>query len=506
MSEPSRVELPHSPSRGECFELVIEELSLEGHGSASMPALVGPQGEPKDYTFHVRKAVPGDRVLAQVEGRRRRTITAHIAELIEPSTMRIEPRCRHFGRREVAGEGCGGCALQSLSYRHQLATKEKAIKRLMQARGVDPGLVMPIIGQDEPWYYRNKMEFSFGDTVDREFAFGLYPKGYRYEVLNLEECYLESEFVSELLPKVRLWAVSHGLEPYLNRGGSGFLRTVTVREGKRTGQRLIELTTTHDPEALFDGELVAAEEIAEAFCQFIQGAAAEIGGELTSVYWTQQRAVRGKPTRFFEHHLFGERLLVEEMHLPDDQVLEFEIHPRAFFQPNSLQAEVLYAQVLEKTGLRETGADDAHVLDLYCGTGTIGLCMAPYAHKVVGIELQPDAVDNARANARRNGIDNVTFFAGDVAEVLASDAFQAEVPRVDLVVVDPPRNGLLEGALARLVAIDAPRIVYVSCNPQALAGDLAQLSEAGYAVEVVQPVDMFPHTYHVESVALLVRR
>ncbi|WP_168210602.1 23S rRNA (uracil(1939)-C(5))-methyltransferase RlmD [Persicimonas caeni] len=498
-----RPHLPHSPRHGETFELEIDGLSLKGLGTAAFPCVVGPQEESKDYTMQVRKAVPGDRVRVSVERRKKRTITARIDEILEPSPMRIEPRCKHFGRREVRGEGCGGCTLQLMSYRHQLANKERIIKGLMQGRGVDPGHVMPIIGQDEPWYYRNKMEFSFGDTADREFALGLYPKGYRYEVLNLDECYLQSEFVSEFLPKVRQWAIERGLAPYQGNKDEGFLRTLTIREGKRTGERMIELTTTHDETALCDGKEMAAADIAQMFCGFVVFACEQMGESVSSLYWTQHRAVRGEPTRFIEHHLYGSPVLVEQMHLPDDQVLSFEIHPRAFFQPNTLQAEVLYAQVLEKTGLRDAERGKARVLDLYCGTGTIGLCMAPYAKHVVGIELQPDAVDNARQNAGQNGIDNVTFFAGDVGDVLSQDDFKKAAGAVDIVVVDPPRAGLLPEAREQLKQIDAPRLVYVSCNPKALARDLAELCEFGYTIETIQPVDMFPHTYHVENVALL---
>ncbi len=501
-----RPQLPHSPRHGEEFDVAIDHLSAEGLGVAPFQVLVGPQRLEKDYVMHVRKAVPGDRVRVAVERRKKKVITAHIAEVLEPSRMRIEARCKHFGRREEPGKGCGGCTLQSLSYRHQLANKERTIKQLMSARGIDPGLVYPIIGQDEPWYYRNKMEFSFGDTAAREFALGLYPKGYRYEVLNLDECFLESSFVSEFLPRLRRWAVELGLEPYSNKHGTGFLRTLTIREGKRTGQRMLELTTTHDEEASCAGERVTADEVARRFCEFVVDTAADMGAQVSSIYWTQQRVVRGEPTRFIEHHLHGSPVLVEQMKLPGDQVLSFEIHPRAFFQPNTLQAERLYAEVLDKTGLRQAaqaGKPTARVLDLYCGTGTIGLCMAPYSAHVAGIELQPDAVDNAWENARQNGIDNVSFFAGDVGKVLQQDDFKEAAGAVDLVVVDPPRGGLLADAREQLRVIDAPRIVYVSCNPKALARDLVELVDFGYAIDSIQPVDMFPHTYHVENVVLL---
>lgn len=498
----NRPHLPHSPQSDEKFELDVTGLSLEGEGTASFPALVGPQKEPKDFVFYIRKAVPGDRVRVLVETRRKRRIICRIDEILESSDMRVEPRCKHFGRRELPGEGCGGCTLQSLSYRHQLASKERAVKQLISDAGIDPGLVRPVIGQDEPWFYRNKMEFSFGDTANREFALGLYPKGYRYEVLNLDECFLESTFSAQFVSRVRQWAIQNGLPPYINKKNEGFLRILMIREGKRTGERLVELMTTHRESALFQGSSRPAEDIADAFTGFALDAAQELGGELTSIYWTQQRAIRGEPTRFIEHHMHGQEMLREQMHLPGDQVLDFDIHPRAFFQPNTLQAEVLYAQVLQKTGLLEQGSDQT-VLDLYCGTGTIGMCMAPFAERVVGIEMQPDAVENARQNADLNNIENVEFFVGDVGDILKTDAFQAAAGKVDLVVVDPPRAGLLPDARKHMANMDARRLVYVSCNPKALARDLRELTAAGWSIDSIQPVDMFPHTYHIETVVLL---
>lgn len=500
-------ELAHAPRGGDLFELAIEDLSLDGLGTARLDVLVGPQRLARRYDFCVRNALPGDRVKAQVESRKRDKVTARITEFIEPSPMRIEPRCQHFGRREIPGKGCGGCTFQSLTYRHQLIVKERMVKRQVQSHGIDPGLVFPMIGVADPWYYRNKMEFSFGSDHNRDFALGLFPKGFRYQVLNLKECFLQSSFTSDFLPKFRDWAANLGLEPYRERAGTGFLRTLTIREGKRTGERMIELTTSQDETARCGGEWVDAREIARRYLEFVLATTEAF----TSIYWTQQHTARGTPTRFIEHHLHGKPTLTEAMHLPGGQILRFEIHPRAFFQPNTLQAEVLYAQVLQNTGLWQEGAppdeapQEARVLDLYCGTGTIAQCLAPFCAHVVGIELQPDAVDNARQNAARNGVTNTTFFAGDVAQVLQQDDFRQTAGHVDLVVVDPPRAGLLPQARAQLKQINPPRIVYVSCNPQTLARDLADLSKSGYRVEHIQPVDMFPHTYHIENVALLTR-
>lgn len=494
--------LPHSPRSGEFFEVEITGLSLKGEGTADYPAYVGPQRQVKPFVFCVRKALPGDRVRVCVETRRKRRVIGRIDELLEPSRMRIEPRCAHFGRRETPGKGCGGCTLQNLDYRHQLLNKERLVKYAMADAGVDPGLVAPVMGQEDPWYYRNKMEFSFGDDAQRRFSLGLYPRGYRYEVLNLTECLLQSRFVSTLLTRIRRWAIDQQLRPYDSRSGEGFLRTLTIREGKRTGERLLELTTSHHPTVQVRGQETPAEQVAGAFARFVVDLAEELDGAITSVYWTQQRAVRGEPTRFIEHHLHGLEVLHERLSLPDDHSLLFDIHPRAFFQPNTRQAEVLYATVLDMSGLRDANASHT-VLDLYCGTGTIGLCMAPYARKVLGVELQPDAVENARENARRNAITNARFFAGDVGETLHDVEFERAAGQVDVVVVDPPRAGLLPDARAHLAGLDAPRMVYVSCNPITLARDLRELKDQGWHVEAIQPVDMFPHTYHIENVARL---
>jgi 23S rRNA (uracil1939-C5)-methyltransferase len=504
-----RLELPRSPRPETFWTLEIEAFSVDGLGIAHLPARVGPQREAKDFEFHVRKAVPGDLVEVEVERRRGEHVDARLDTLVEPSSMRTEPRCQHFGRREVEGEGCGGCTFQSIDYRHQLAVKERAVTSSMVEHGVDPGLVRPVEGCDEPWHYRNNMEFSFGDTAEREFALGMYPTGYKYEVLNLDECYLQSPFTSALLPRVREWAIDHGVEPYINPKDEGFLRLLTVREGKRTGERLINLTTTHAPETSFDGESVPAESVAEAFGAFVLEVADDLDTETTSIYWTQKKAIQGQPTEFIDHHLHGKPMLEERLHLPGDEQLHFEIHPRAFFQTNTLQAEVLYEEVLEQAGLLEGDeTKDGCILDLYCGTGTIALCMAPYADRVVGVEMQPDAVDNARENAAHNDVDNATFLRGDVREVLDSEAFDTalEGSEPDLTIVDPPRSGLLEEARDHIDAIGTPRFVYVSCHPESLARDLADFQERGYEIECIQPIDMFPQTYHVENVVSLRRR
>ncbi len=507
------------PRPGDHIEITVDSLTVEGLGQAEFRYQLKGEPEPRSYTVFVRYGIPGDKLLVRIERSRRKRMSVVIERILEPSPLRIEPRCRHFGQRtaDEKEKGCGGCTLQSVSYRHQLALKERIVKKIMAEESIDPGLVFPVLGQDDPWFYRNKMEFSFGDDHNRDFALGLHPTGMRYDILSLEECFLESEFVSKLVKAVRIWADSQGYQPFLANPRTGFLRNLIVREGERSGERLVELITTDDETTQVGGKTVPARQAAQQFCDFLLSFAAEQNTSITSLYWTQFRNVPGEPTSYREHVMSGSLpVLHEEMHLPGGVQLRFEIHPRAFFQPNTLQAELLYATVLDRTGLtknpEKSSQKNVTVLDLYCGTGTIGMCLAPFAHRVIGIELQPDAVDNAKKNAALNQIENIEFFVGDVGKVLASPEFLESLSqsteglgRPDIVIVDPPRSGLLPDALTHLEALGAPRIVYVSCNPKSLARDLRLLRDAGYTFDAIQPVDMFPQTYHIENVVVLQR-
>lgn len=494
---------PHAPRRGDVEEVTVESLSHKGIGSATLRLLVGPQRDPRTYTLLIPRALPGDRVRVQLRKRRRNQVEAVITELLSPSPQRITPKCQHFGVFDEDTRGCGGCTLQTLSYEQQLTFKHRQITRLMKKHGLDEALVQPVIGLDDPWYYRNKMEFSFGDDPKGRFALGLHPPGRRYDILRLDACLLQSPFASALVPALRDWFESQGIRADIRRHEGGWLRTLTVREGKRTGERMVELMTSDAPETTWAGEARPSAEVAAAFCQRLLELAEASGEPIQTVYWTQQRIAKGERTRLTEHLLHGPPTLKERLHLPNKHQLEFEIHPRAFFQPNTLQAERLYTEVIRQTGLLDAADAPEHLLDLYCGTGTIALCLAPYADRVSGIELQPDAVDNARRNAEHNDIHNVTFYAGDVADVLDTPPLRDD--RADLVIVDPPRSGLIPAARAQLKALAPPRIIYVSCNPVTLTNDLADFTANGYEIDHFQPVDMFPHTWHVESVVRLIR-
>jgi 23S rRNA (uracil1939-C5)-methyltransferase len=484
------LELPHKPQRDERLTVQIDDFDDRGHGTTRLDVLVGPQREPMTLDVHARRTVAGDHVEIQVTNCRRRRVDGYVVDYLERSPMRIAPRCGHFpdqGDRP----GCGGCSMQHLSYRHQLAIKERHLKRLLKNAGVDPGLVHPVRATaDDGFFYRNKMEFSFAQDND-QLRLGMHPGGYKYEVLEQSECFLMSEFVSDFIGRVRAWARELGLKAY--RREEGLLRALVVREGKHTGDRMVDLITSHFDTATTHAGPRPAREVADLFAESL-GDLLD-AGDITSLYWTRHRAVRGEPSRIDESLLAGEPTLRETLTVAGTE-LHFEIHPRAFFQTNTVGAEVLYEMVAEDAA--PTGTET--VLDLYSGTGTIALCIAPAAKHVLGIEKVADAVENARSNAATNGISNVEFQVGEVSAVLADLQ-----PHADVMIVDPPRSGLLPPAHAQLAEIDAERLVYVSCNPTALARDLARLSAAGWTIDRLRPVDMFPQTAHVETVAALRR-
>lgn len=487
--------LPRKPRRGETLDVTPTTISRRGHGLAFYDVLIGPQAAPRTFRVEVRSALPGEHVRMRIERLRKNDIQGGVVEYLQPRSDRTEPRCSHFGRREEPNKGCGGCVFQSLPYPRQLELKRDHIARCLNDTGIDTSLLGEPIGQDPPWYYRNKMEFSFGPTSEDLLGCGLHPSGYHREVIALEHCYLLSPEGSAIAVAAQEHARAQGLETYHHKRNTGWLRTLMIREGKRTGERMIEVTTSeHDPVVTGEGEQ-AAEDVARALIEVLLDVE---GAPVTSAWWTQMKVKKGERTTLTEHLIHGGAALHEELELPGGHRLRFAIHPRAFFQPNTLQAERLYAEALRATGLLD--AAGGTVFDLYCGTGTIALCMAPYTERVIGVELVEDAVLNARANATHNALNNVEFHAGDVGEVLAGALKDV---RPELVVVDPPRSGLMPAARAHLIALAPARLVYVSCNPEALARDLAELHAAGFVTRSITPVDMFPHTAHVENVAVI---
>ena len=449
----AQAETPTRPSVGDELELTVESLAHGGRGVARAGG----------YVLFVHGAIPGDRVRARVVKRKRSYGEARVSELLEPAPDRIEPRAAH-----------PGAPWQVLPYERQLEEKQiQVVDALERIGGFERPPIEPIVPAVEQWHYRNKLEYSFGEDADGRLVLGFHPPGNWREVVDVDEDVLASPAVDALRVRVRDWCEQEGLSAYDRDTHAGFLRNLVVREGRRTGQLQARLVTS-------PGDFRAA--------HFAEAADAD------SAIWTRTEGL-AEVTRD------GESKVLAGDGSIDERVgsLRFGISPEAFFQTNTEMAERLYTVVAELAAL--TGSE--RVFDLFCGIGTIGLSLAPHAGEVWGVEIVEDAVADAIANAELNGIGNARFFAGDIRT--AARPLVEQAGRPDVVVVDPPRAGLSQKIVRRILEMEAKRIVYVSCNPTTLAPNAAQLVEAGYELSRVRPVDMFPQTHHIECVAVLDR-
>jgi len=392
-------------------------------------------------------------------------------DVLEPGPNRVEAPCEHY-------PACGGCRFQDLAYEVQVAAKEEQVgDALRRIGGIAKPPLEPIVPAEDVFHYRNKLEYSFTQTPAGP-ALGFHKAGRWDEVLEVEKCWLSSDLGNAVRNAVRDWARAERLEAYDQAEHTGYLRHLVLREGRNTGQLLVQLVTA-------EGERFDRDEFVEVLRRF---------PELRSIHWSvndSQAEVTNLPTTL----LWGDEAIEEEL-----CGLRFRVRPNAFLQTNTRMAERLYELAGEYAGL--TGNET--VYDLYCGIGTIGLTMASRALTVWGVEVSEESVACALENAELNGIANAAFFAGEVGASLEELVKRAGPP--DVAVVDPPRAGLSGKALRRLARLEVPRIVYVSCNPTTLASNVKELGkEWGYRLERARPVDMFPHTPHVEAVALLTR-
>jgi 23S rRNA (uracil1939-C5)-methyltransferase len=448
-------------TKDEEVELDVDSLAYGGNGVARLGGFV----------VFVRRGLPGDRVRARVTKVKRNHAEALATEVLEPGPQRVDAPCAHY-------PACGGCRFQDLAYDAQLAAKagqvEDALRRI---GGIDAPPLEPIVPAESIFHYRNKLEYSFTQLEDGP-TLGFHKAGRWDEVLEIERCWLTTDLGNAIRNAVRAWAREEGLRAYDQATGEGYLRHLVVREGRNTGQALVQLVTAR-------GERFERGYLVEVLRRF---------PEVRSIHW----AVNDTPaeiTNLPTVLLWGDDAIEEEI-----LGLRFRIRPNAFLQTNTQMAERLYALALDYAAL--TGEET--VYDLYCGTGTIGLSMARNALTVWGVDVSEESIACALENAELNEIGNAAFFAGNVGQALEELRERAGDPA--LVVVDPPRAGLAGKALGRVGGLAAPRIVYVSCNPTTLASDVKTLAaDHGYRLERARPVDMFPHTPHVETVALLAR-
>ena len=445
--------------RGQELELTVESLAYGGNGVARLDGFV----------VFVRRGLPGDTVKARVTKVQRRHAEALATDIVAPGPLRVDAPCAHY-------PACGGCRFQDLSYDAQVATKHQWVAdSLQRLAGLPDAPLEEIVPAASQFHYRNKMEYSFTQLEDGP-TLGLHKAGRWDEVLEIEKCWLTTDVGNAIRITMRDWAREEKLTAYDQATHEGYLRHLLVREGRNTGQALVQLVTNR-------GERFDRERLIEVLTAI---------PEVRSIHWSVNSGV-SEVTNLPTELLWGEDAIEEEI-----GGLRFRVRPNAFLQTNTEMAGKLYAIAREFAAL--SGGET--VYDLYSGIGTIGLSMARDAMTVWGIEVSEESVACAIENQELNGIGNAAFFAGNVGEVLTDLRQRAGDP--DVVVVDPPRAGLAGKALKRLGEIAVPRIVYVSCNPTTLAGDAKRLADDyGYRLVRARPVDMFPHTPHVECVALL---
>ncbi|MCI5051998.1 MAG: 23S rRNA (uracil(1939)-C(5))-methyltransferase RlmD [Simkaniaceae bacterium] len=432
----------------------IEKYSKKGHGVAEDREIVG--------------TVVGDEV--EIELLRRKK--AQLLEVLKPSSSRCEPRCSHAIE-------CGGCVWQQVKYEAQLQEKQQRIEKLF-------GFCEPIIACDEPWAYRNKMEFSFSQDKAGNKYLGLMQKHGRGRVLNLQECHLVRPWMSELLIAARKWWEENEVSAFHPPRGEGSLRTLTMREGMHTGEKMVILTINGR-----SGDVLKRSQI-DSFMETVLSVVPE-----ASFFVFFHKAQKGVETEIYEMHLAGLEFLHDTLTVKGT-THKYAYSPSAFFQPNPTQAQRLYEKAFEMVGLEKSDT----VFDLYCGIGSIGMSAAPFVDQVIGIEINPYSVWDAKANIENNDVQNMVVFRGDVPELLKREELSAYEP--DVVIVDPPRSGLDPKTMAILREWSAKKILYISCNPKTQAEDVAILTQGGrFTVQGVCPVDQFPHTPHIENIVVL---
>jgi 23S rRNA (uracil1939-C5)-methyltransferase len=458
--------------KGDLIELRIDKMAYGGQGVARSNGLV----------LFVKGAIPGDRVKAQVVKKKRDYAEAKLTELLEPSPDRVEAPCPYHGY-------CGGCQWQHVRYERQLEYKREHIREAAAHIGsLGDVPVHDVIPSKKQFAYRNKMEFSFSDhrwflpheyenrRGERDFALGLHVPGTFYKVIDVEACLLQHETGNRILREVKKYVRKSGIPVYGLRSHQGFWRFLTLRHSTHFDAWMVNLVTSKERRDV-------VQPLADALCRDLPN----INTVVNNINATRAAIALGQR----EMVLSGHGTLQDRI-----GPFRFQVSANSFFQPNALSAEELYQTVVEYAELK----GPEWVLDLYSGTGTIPIFLSEQARAVIGMEIAESAILDAQRNCEVNGVQNCQFVLGDIRESLSSLKLKP-----DVLIIDPPRAGMHKDVLSKVMELGTEKVVYVSCNPATLARDLGVMRQA-YDVVGIQPVDMFPHTYHVEAVAKLMRR
>lgn len=468
----------------------IEITGIAAEGKSVAKIKWRPEDE-KNIVIFIPYGAPGDIADIKIDRKKNSFAEGHISRMVSPSRLRVEPKCSHFGL-------CGGCKWQHLPYEEQLKFKQQQVEDALTRIGkIELPAVSPILGSHDVWGYRNKMEYTFSNKKwrtweemhsgepfsDSSNALGFHIPGAFDKVLPIKECLLQCDFGNEVRNFIFNLAEERGYSFYDIRNNCGLLRTLMIRTAS-TGENMVCVAFGEDNPELIEEVL---------------GAIAERFPSMTSLVYAVNLKLNDSISDLEIKTFRGRDYLIEEM-----EGLKFRINAKSFYQTNSRQAYELYKTARRLAGLEESSERKPLVYDLYTGTGTIANFVARNCSKVIGIEYVPEAIEDAKLNAEVNGLDNTLFYAGDMKNIL-TDEFVSRHGRPDVMIIDPPRAGMHEDVVNVILNAEPDVIVYVSCNPSTQARDLALMDEK-YRVTDVQPVDMFPHTHHVENVVRMERR
>ncbi|MFH1051993.1 MAG: 23S rRNA (uracil(1939)-C(5))-methyltransferase RlmD [bacterium] len=464
--------------RNELIELDVEAIGSQGISIARKEGLV----------YFVKGAVPGDKVIAQVRRKRKNHVECVLSDLLNPSPLRAEPKCDYFGV-------CGGCSWQHFNYSEQLKWKKQQVEDAFTRIAKIPfESIEETLASPKVYNYRNKMEFSFGNSrwltteeieseqeiQNREFALGLHIPGRFDKVLDVKECQIQNSFGNEVLKIIRNKAIEHEVTAYDSRSHKGFLRNLIIRTSDANNEIMVilitnKIETENDSNFIkwYDDEFVKNNNRLSVIGRSINDTRSPVASEKPLIL---------KGNNFIIENILG---------------IDFQISPYSFFQTNSKQLNNFIAEIISGAGIQHENT----VWDLYCGTGSITLPASRKCKQITGIEIFESSIADAKNNAKQNGIDNADFICADLHDKKIPDLLHT-LEKPDVIIIDPPRAGIHANLLNHLLEVETPRIVYVSCNPATQARDCAVLSEK-YDVKSLKPVDMFPHTSHVESIAVL---
>jgi 23S rRNA (uracil1939-C5)-methyltransferase len=478
--------------KGDIVEFKIEKYAFEGKGVAKVSKSellgLGNENEDKNYVVFVHGSYPGDKVKARVIKIKNSYAEAIVTEILSGSSERRKARCKHYGI-------CGGCKQQDLNYESQIQYKQQQIVEIFNKLGGFSGFeVEPIIPSEKVFYYRNKMEFSFGDKrwltkqelvndeeADKNFALGLHiPKIYD-KVLNIDECFLQSELSNKILNLTRTFFKDRNKSIYSTKTHTGYLRNLVIRQSQKTNDLMVNLVTSEENDNLMK--------------QYSDAIIKEVP-EVTTIVNNINKKKATVAIGDYEKVIYGSGFIYDNI-----GNYKFRISANSFFQTNTLQAENLYQTALDFADVQ----GNEIVYDLYSGAGTIAIFISEKAEQVIGFESVESAIEDAKANAELNNISNVNFYHADLYKSFLPIVEKNNLPNPDIIIIDPPRSGMHENTVNDVVNLYPKRIVYVSCNPATQVRDIKLMIDVGYKLVKIRPVDMFPHTHHIENVALLAK-